>query len=246
MPAIERPTFDLDVRKRIYAYVERHGIVERAEVADHVGLDPDAFSHHLSMLKRDGYLEERGDLLRVDLDLGDEVIHQADEFTYTVRPGRQRDLSGVLGVVRRVAEEETYIVAESVAELVDYEDALIRHSSAKSRVFFVATVSDEVVGWVHLRVPELRKLAHTARMTLGVLEEYRGHGIGSALHRRGLDWAARQGLAKVYNSLPATNEHGVQFLVAHGWAIEAVREAHYKLGDEFVDELMLQIDPQDL
>jgi ribosomal protein S18 acetylase RimI-like enzyme len=43
----------------------------------------------------------------------------------------------------------------------------------------------------------------------------------------------------VYNSLPATNEDAVAFLESHGWTVEAVREDHYEIDGDLVDEVML-------
>ncbi|MFC6988877.1 GNAT family N-acetyltransferase [Haloplanus sp. GCM10025708] len=239
MSQLTRPEFEEDARKRIYAYVERHGIVDIDDVADQVDADEEAFTHHLSMLKRDGYLEERGGTLRVELDVGEADRYESDGLSFAIRPAQQTDLSGILGVMRRVAEEERYIVAQNVAELVDYEGALLRHSTVESRVFFVATVDDDVVGWLHFDVPELEKLRHTAELTVGVLEEYRRRGIGSRLMDHGLGWAERAGYRKVYNSLPSTNRSAIQFLVDHGWETEAIRRDHYRMSDGFVDEVMM-------
>src|SRR6056297_3283365 len=108
-----------------------------------------------------------------------------EDVEFVVRPARQSDLAGLVGAIRQVADEGTYIEAESVADVVDHEEVLLRHNEIEERMFFVATVGEEVVGWVHLAGSELEKLAHTAKLTVGVIEIYRGHGIGSHLLERG-------------------------------------------------------------
>ncbi|MFB6269862.1 MAG: N-acetyltransferase family protein, partial [Halobacterium sp.] len=50
-----------------------------------------------------------------------------------------------------------------------------------------------------------------------------------------------RGYEKIYNSVPASNEDAIAFLEEHGWAVEARRSDHYKLGDEYVDEVMLDV-----
>ncbi|MFU8868139.1 GNAT family N-acetyltransferase, partial [Natronococcus sp.] len=74
------------------------------------------------------------------------------------------------------------------------------------------------------------------------LEEYRGHGLGGHLLERGLEWAASQGYERVYQSIPSTNEAAVEFLEGHGWEVEAVREGHYKIDGEYVDEVMMAVE----
>jgi ribosomal protein S18 acetylase RimI-like enzyme len=232
-----------DARKRIYEYVERHGGVEPDTVRDALGFERRRFGHHLSMLKRDGYLVERDGKLEIALDAGAEQTHELDGLEVTIRPARQDDIAGIVGIIRQVAAEGTYIEAESVAQQLDYEDTLMRHNEFESRVFFVATVEDEVVGWVHLDVPEIDKLRHTAEITVGLVDAYRGHGIGTLLIERGLEWASEEGLAKVYNSFPATNQEAIDFFERRGGEIEAAREDHYRIDGEPVDEVMMAIEP---
>jgi len=243
---LRRPLeFDHDDRRRIYEYVEEQGRVDPDEAqSECLPHDPGGFRHHVAILRRNGYLERtpEGDL-QVAVD-ADEVAEEYDreDLSFSVRPARQADLTGIVGAMRQVVEDGSYIVAESVAQEVDHDQALLRHNELESRMFFVATVDDEVVGWVHIRSPELSKLAHTAELTLGVLEEYRDHGIGSHLLQRGLQWAASRGYEKVYQSLPATNQQAIAFLEDHGWSVEAVREDHYTIAGEYVDEAMLAVD----
>jgi len=229
-------------RREIYRYVERNGTATEAEIADALPVDPGGLRHHIAILKRDGHLESVDGRYRVALDAGTEEEYVTDDCTFHIRPARQEDLTGIVGAIRQVTEEGTYIEAESVADEVDHQEALLRHNELESRMFFVATVEDEVVGWVHLHAPELEKLSHTAELTVGVIEYYRGHGIGAHLLARGLEWAASNGYEKVYNSAPSTNDRAIAFLEAHGWETEAVRENHYKIGGEYVDEVMMAIE----
>jgi GNAT superfamily N-acetyltransferase len=106
-------------------------------------------------------------------------------------------------------------------------------------VFFVATLDGDLVGWTHLDVPQVDRIQETAQQTVGVREAHRGHGIGSELLERGLDWAEANGYRKVYNSLPMTNDEAIEFLADHGWDTEAIRRNHDTIDDDHVDEVML-------
>jgi ribosomal protein S18 acetylase RimI-like enzyme len=169
------------------------------------------------------------------------LTYETDGVEVTIRPARQDDLQGIVGVMREVAEEDEYLTAESVVDLLDHEEVVFRNNDIESRAFFVATVADEVVGWVHLRSPNFEKLRHTAELTMGVLSEYRGRAIGSHLMERGLEWAETNGYEKVYQSLPATNQDAVRFLEKHRWETEAIRKAHYKIDDEYVAEQQMAV-----
>lgn len=234
-------SFGTQERKRIYEHVERNGIIDPETVKAELDLDPDSFRHHLSILKRDGYLEERNGSLRIQIDAGTEEEFVTDQGRFTIRPARQEDLPGIIGAIRQIVEEKTLVEAETVAEQLNYEDALIRRNDHEARMFFVATVDDEVVGWTHLQAPAVEKLRHTAKCTIGVLAEYRDRGIGSHLLHRSLEGAAANDYETVYQSLPATNQLAIQFLEAHGGTVEATFNDWYKINDASVDKVVISI-----
>ncbi len=235
-----RPEFKTPDRKKIYEYVESHGEVSYDDLLDSGILsEPERYHQLVAVMRRDGMLEQEDGVLRTAVDAGVEEHHDVDGTTVTVRPARQEDISGIVGVIRQVTKERRYVVAESVEQQLSGDSTLV-DTDLEDQRFFVAVVDDEVVGWCGLEVPEMDKLSHTAELTLGVLEEYRGMGIGEHLMDRGLHWAEERGLHKVYNSIPSVNEDAIEFLEGHGWEVEAVRSEHYRIGGEFVDEVMME------
>ena len=241
MELTESLSFSHQDRKDIYDYIERHGTVREDEVRRALNLDPTAFGHHVTILRRDGYIRRTENKLQVAYAEDDASEHASGDLQYTIRTAQQVDLSGLIGAIRTVAEEGTYIEAETVADLLSHEEVVLRHNDVRSRMVFVATVNEDVIGWVHLDLPEAEKLSHTAVLTVGILPEYRGFGIGSTLLERGCEWARERGFEKLYNSIPSSNPDAIAFLEARGWETEAVRENHYRIDDEYVDEVMMAV-----
>ena len=241
MAAFEPLEFSHADRRRIYEHVERTGSASAEDLSRKLNIDPSGFRHHVAILKRDGLIAEGDGTLRVDFEEGEVEEIETGDWTVTIRQANEADLEGLTGVIRQVASERTDIVAESVADVLDHEEVLLRHNDVSSRMFFVATIDEDVVGWVHVEAPELRKLSHTAKLTVGVLGDHQGYGIGSALLERGLSWAGANGYEKLYNSIPATNNDALSFLESKGFETEAVREDHYKIDDAYIDEVMMAI-----
>jgi ribosomal protein S18 acetylase RimI-like enzyme len=239
MPELERLTFRSDPSKQIYQYVERHGTAARHRTMDAVGLSSEQFREELEWLLTKGYLEDDGGTLRIALNAGSVEEHVGRELNYTIRPARQGDFEGLVDTIRAVTDADTYVVAESIAERLLYEDTVVRHNTVESRVFFVATVDGDVVGWTHLDLPQVEKLRCTAQLTVGVRREFRNNGIGGRLLERGLDWADANGYRKVSNSVPATNDAALSFLEDHGWETEGIRRDHYEVDDSLVDEILM-------
>jgi L-amino acid N-acyltransferase YncA len=239
MNVLQKPEIDHDDRSDLYEYIERHGATRPEKARRALNMEPRAFGHHVAILKRDSVIEEEAGKLRVAFDAGAKEEYEKEEISFTIRQAREEDLTGLVGAIREAIGDGEYIKAETVADIVDNEGVLMRHNEIESRMFFVACVEGDVVGWLHLKHTDLRKLNHTAEFTLGVLETYRGNGIGSQLLERGVTWAEDQGLEKLYNAIPATNENAIEFLQSHGFDTEAVRKDHYKLNGSYVDEVMM-------
>ena len=239
METLERPTFETDAGKEIYQFVERHGTAARHKVRDSASLSPEAFREELDRLTKKGYLEDDGGTLRISIDAGSVEPYATDDVAYAIRPARHADFEGLVDTIRDVTASDSYVVAESIAEQLLYEDTVNRHNTVRSRVFFVATVDGGIVGWTHLDLPQVEKLESTAQLTVGVRPEFRGHGIGSRLMDRALGWAEANGYRKVYNSVPTTNDEALSFLESHGWNTEGIRRNHYTIDDELVDEVMM-------
>lgn len=239
MEVLQKPDIDHDDRADLYEYIERQGATEPETARRALNMGKRGFGHHVAILKRDSVIEQTEGKLRVAFDAGAEEAYDHEELSFTIRQAREEDLTGLVGAIRSAIGDGEYIKAETVADIVDNEGVLIRHNEIESRMFFVACVEGDVVGWVHLKHTDLRKLNHTAELTVGVLEAYRESGIGSQLLERGVRWAEGQGLEKIYNAIPSSNESAIEFLASHGFETEAVREDHYKLDGSYVDEVMM-------
>lgn len=239
MQTLERPTFETDVSKRIYQYVERHGTAARHQAQNAIDVSADEFRDELEGLITKGYIEDDGGTLRIGFNVGSVEEHENDGFSFTIRPARQEDFESLIETIRDVTSTDTYVVAESIAERLLYEDTVVRHNTIESRVFFVATRDGEAIGWTHLDLPQVEKLQSAAQLTVGVREAHRRNGVASRLMERALDWAEANGYRKAYNSVPAVNDAALSFLEAHGWETEGIRRDHYTIDDHPVDEVMM-------
>jgi ribosomal protein S18 acetylase RimI-like enzyme len=241
MASTEQLSFDTKDRQRVYEYIRDHEPVDPDDLedADLVSVTPKRSWQIVSILKRDGYVIEEEGRLR-DAYRADEVeSHAADDVEFTVRAARLEDLSGLAGVIRQVTAGKTYIVGERIDDQLSDVETLLHGPRDEPPMYFVALDGSEVVGWVNLDRPSGEKLRHVVALTMGLLDEYRGLGIGSALLERAVDWAAEHGFRKVASEVPSTNAPAIDFLEKHGWDVVATRPDHYLIEDRLVDEVQL-------
>jgi ribosomal protein S18 acetylase RimI-like enzyme len=261
-------SFEDDVQRRVYEYVERTGAATPAELARAIRLEgdrphskparsgtytetvppePAQLRSSIEALKADGHLTEVDGKLRIALSATTTAL-ECGADAVTIRPAREEDRDGVVETMRTVADDGASVVAENVAAKLEREPALVRATEERSRVCFVAVreqegADPEVVGWLHLDAPELPALRHAAEVTVGVAPPARRQGIGSSLLEYGLEWAADADYRKLSQNVPATNDAAIDFLESNGWRREGVHEDQYRIDGEFVDEVVLSTWP---
>lgn len=259
-------SFDGDLERAIYEYVDRNGPVTPDELARSIRIDagpthskparsgayadptcPPAedLESCLERLQAAGYLTETNGHVRIDVSAAP-TTHEVGDGTVTIRPARQQDRDGVLETMHEVADDGPHVGAESIATRLERESALVRANEDRSRVCFAAVYDAdgtdderEVVGWLHVDAAELPAVSHTAELTVGVANGHRRAGIGSTLLEYANGWAADAGYRKLYQHVPATNDAAIAFLEENGWEREGVHEEQYRIDGAFVDELML-------
>lgn len=239
----EAPEFDTEDRKRVYEYIRENEPVEPTDIAsaDVLPVTPSRYWQIVAILKRDGYVHETEGLLRDAYEPRgrEEHAHDEEDMAFTVRAADLDDLSGLAGVIRQVLDGETYLVGQSFSDQLADVDTLVHGDPNLPPTYFVAVHDGEVVGWVNLDAPENDRLSHGVELTMGLLDEFRGYGIGSALLDRAVSWAGSHGYRKVFSNVPASNEPAVEFLEANGWDVEAVRPDHYLIDGDLVDEVLV-------
>jgi GNAT superfamily N-acetyltransferase len=239
MAQLRPVSFESGACKQVYKQVEQNGLQSVEALRDMLQLSAEEIERHLQRLEQQGYIERRGQRLGIALDLGERQRYETSDFEYTVRPAHESDIDDLVDVVEEIAENKTYAVAEELAAELRYDERIIRHNTSNSRVCFVATTADSVIGWSHLDLPLTKKLRPTARLTVGVSEDYRGYGVGKQLMNRALAWADDYDYLRVYKNLARTNVRAISFLKAHGWEQECVRQNHYRIGHKKIDQITM-------
>ena len=234
MNAVETPSFETDDHERIYTHIEHSGAVSPDGVHEEVPLESEQVSEIVDGLVRDGYLTEFNGRLQLALGVDFETTHQVDGTVVTIRSARQKDVSAIIETIQQIIANVRYPRAEDLVTKLIQDGVVKRHNGVETRVFFVSTVDDELVGWVHVGASTLQRLRQTVELTLGVRSELRERGIGSHLLKHGCEWAASNAYQKAFQRLPMTNERALSFLQSHNWEIETVRRNHYDRIDEVV------------
>jgi RimJ/RimL family protein N-acetyltransferase len=106
---------------------------------------------------------------------------------------------------------------------VEKERAFIAEAKEQGNLVLVAFLNGTLVGWVTLFHARPEFLQHTAELGMGVIQVYRGIGIGTALMDYALRWAAEHGIEKVNLGVRASNHRARALYQKFGFAEEGYR-----------------------
>lgn len=122
----------------------------------------------------------------------------------------------------------------------------IKHAQAYSNtLILLAWQSHDLVGELHMRASPLARLRHDMRLALGVHPAHQGRGIGQALLKRGIRWAAENPMiTRVSLSVHSNNAHAIRLYENLGFVIEGRRKGAIRAnpgqdGDQAIDELLM-------
>lgn len=116
-----------------------------------------------------------------------------------------------------------------------------RFRTAKNDVMLVALDGDKVVGNAVLEAERIPRYSHRATLSVTVLKEYWGRGIGTELIKRLIEFAKSTSLSVVSLEVRADNSRAITLYEKFGFKKIGVYEQYFKIGERFFDAILMQL-----
>ncbi len=112
-------------------------------------------------------------------------------------------------------------------------------SNEKSAVFIAENTKAEIVGFVCGEVIQLKRVAHTMKVNIGVLKACRGSGVGKTLGGMILEHAEEVGIERIEATVIKENTISLNLFQKLGFEIEGIKKCSIKIADNFHDKYLL-------
>ncbi|WP_460689741.1 amino-acid N-acetyltransferase [Nesterenkonia suensis] len=132
--------------------------------------------------------------------------HRRARGSFSIRPARTPDVTSIVELARPLVERRVLVAKEKVAYFESLQEFQIAESDDGELIGF---------GALHVMWEDLAEVR-----TLATRDEWRGHGVGSALLHRLLDTARQIGVSRVFC---LTFEE--EFFTRHGFTVMANQDA---------------------
>ena len=143
--------------------------------------------------------------------------------TLYLRPAVAEDAAEMIRAVDAVAREGSYFLRSRFEVDEEAERSFLAVAQERGDLVLIAKTAGRIVGWVTLLRGKAEFQRHTAELGTGVVREWRGRGVGSALIELALAWAAEQGIEKVKLGVRAENDRAHTLYVRFGFEEEGYR-----------------------
>ena len=106
---------------------------------------------------------------------------------------------------------------------------------------FVAIEDERVVGWCDVFPKPRATLKHSGILGMGVIEGYRGRGVGSELMSATLHAAKARGLTRIELTVRVDNERAKRLYERFEFVTEALCRRHMLVDGEYKDSYLMAL-----
>lgn len=162
--------------------------------------------------------------------------------TLKIREANIKDAKGIVKLLESVGKEKLYIVTETYVWSEEEERQLIKRIDHDKDLILIADYGGNIVGCLTLfryyggRSP---KVQHVGEIGISIAAEFRNDGIGTKLFEYTINWARRKNYKKLCLSVFSSNKIAMHLYEKFGFQVEGVRKEQFKVGDNYVDEVMM-------
>lgn len=160
------------------------------------------------------------------------ILSKVQSMKYQILPITDKYIEGFCMAVDCVARERKYL-AWLEGPPLEMSRTFVLNNIQNFFPHFVVVVEGSVIGWCDITSLSRPVFAHSGTLGIGLLEEYRGQGIGEKLIRTALDEAKLRGLTRVELTVREPNVSAMALYKKVGFVIEGIKRNAVRIGDHY-------------
>lgn len=118
-------------------------------------------------------------------------------------------------------------------------ESLIEKSVEGEDFLLVAEENDKIVGYISAQKGGLKRIAHSAYIVVGILQNYRGKGIGTEFFIQLDNWAEEKKITRLELTVICENEVAKHLYEKSGFEIEGVKRKSVLVDGIYLDEFYM-------
>ncbi|MGE6488704.1 N-acetyltransferase family protein [Paenisporosarcina sp. NPDC076898] len=156
-----------------------------------------------------------------------------------IRQIEVKDAEELSKLIGKVESESPYMLFEAGEREISSGRQRQRIESIKQEdksEIFVAEEDNKLIGYLFAIGGQANRTKYSSYIVIGILNQYRGQGIGTKLFMELEEWALNQKIHRLELTVITKNEVGVGLYKKMGFEIEGIKRDSLYIDGEFVDE----------
>ena len=152
------------------------------------------------------------------------------------------DAEGLLAHLKCVGNETDNLSFDGNTFVISREKEarfIEKFKNSKTDVMFVAVDGDKVVGNAIVERNKVLRYNHRAEISITVMKEYWGRGIGSRLMQMMVDFAEKTGIEILYLEARADNVRAISLYEKYGFRHVGTYENFFKINGLYYDAVLM-------
>ena len=165
-------------------------------------------------------------------------------MNFTIREASGSDAEKMLHYNNKVGGETDFlsfgadtfnISPEKEARFLD------RLKNSKKNLMLIALDGDDIVANASIEGNRIERYSHRAEISITVLKDYWGKGIGSELMSRLISFSKDAGYKSIYLDVRADNERAISLYEKFGFKSIGYYSKYFKINDKFYDAQLMTL-----
>jgi RimJ/RimL family protein N-acetyltransferase len=153
------------------------------------------------------------------------------------------DAENFISLIKQVESEAKFMLMEAGERKTtpEQQHKQLEHikQQSNSTIFVAEQENGKLVGYLIAIGGSVMRTKHSAYLVIGILEEYRGRGIGTKLFQRLEEWAINANISRLELTVVTENEAGITLYKKSGFEIEGIKRKSLMINDEFYNEYFM-------
>ncbi|MFS0634794.1 GNAT family N-acetyltransferase [Mesobacillus foraminis] len=156
-----------------------------------------------------------------------------------IREIKQGEAAALVELIKEVEKQSKYMLlepGERTSGAQELESRIIEMKKVGNSTVFVAEEGKELIGYLMAIGGTAKRNKHCVYLVTGILDEYRGSGIGTELFKHLEEWRRGTEIERLELTVVTLNEAGIRLYKKMGFVIEGTKRKSLCINGEFVDE----------
>ncbi|UAL46055.1 GNAT family N-acetyltransferase [Sutcliffiella horikoshii] len=156
-----------------------------------------------------------------------------------IREIRMEDAENLLLLIKEVESTSAFMLMEPGEREMTLEQQQKRIEiidKQKNSTVFVAEENGKLIGYLFVIGGSVKRTKHSAYLVIGILQDYRGKGVGTKLFNHATNWASKHNISRLELTVVTENESGVALYKKSGFDIEGTKRNSLMINNRAYDE----------